>query len=668
MARPKHPAHRIHGATPTSEQLVVSIREPTNERVGTATSGGVFFAVLFAVTILAAFLHILNVNSSNPTVVFRGTVDGAGRGLSSFTGIEGQLVSISAYSDGAASILRLLSSSGQEIARDDDADEINTRLVVTLPTDGPYVIELTALDGPENGSYEVTLDRMPPAELPELPWDQRTREALGADGYKFWSFLGEAGEVVSVEARSGDFGTALEMFAPTGQQIARDSGYGGRGARLAVVLPANGRYLVELSGVETLAAGTYELFLERMSPGDSGELVWSSPARGSLDENGRGTWSIAGTAGQLVSLEVEAEEFDVDVRVVAPSGDEVRTDSDGGADGQVTILALPESGQYLVEVMATSETARGIYEITATSEFAQLGVGEPDRGTLGAEGRGLWSFLGARRQLVSVEAESDDFDTVLRLISPAGEEVANDDDSGDGTNSRVLRMLPMQGQYLVQVRAFDGGTNGMYDITLEEHAISESIPLPWNETATRTMSDNRHDIWSFDGRGGQLVSVEAVSDERGLVMRLLAPSGEEIGTSSDGLTRILALPENGRYWVEVTGSETLTINTYEARVDSEFEELDRGESVYGTLRADERDVWGLVGVTDQPVIVDVMSDEFDTVLRIVTPTGEQVGYDDDGGQDTNSQIIMTLPSNGRHLVEIGAFGESEGGKYEVVLR
>ena len=82
---------------------------------------------------------------------------------------------------------------------------------------------------------------------------------------------------------------------------------------------------------------------------------------------------------------------------------------------------------------------------------------EGSSGHLGEDGSavGVWGFEGVAGAVVSVTVSSDAFDPVVELLSPAGEQVADDDDSGPGTDARLLATLPETGTYVVGVTAFD---------------------------------------------------------------------------------------------------------------------------------------------------------------------------------------------------------------------
>ena len=121
---------------------------------------------------------------------------------------------------------------------------------------------------------------------------------------------------------------------------------------------------------------------------------------------------------------------------------------------------------------------------------------------------------------MSVTATSDAFDTVVRLLSPDGEEL------GPGFGSRFLETLPADGRYRVRVTAGDGGT-GSYAVAVRTVPVT---PLALDAPASGELrEDGAVGDWTFDGAAGQVVSVTATSDAFDTVVRLLSPDGEELG-------------------------------------------------------------------------------------------------------------------------------------------
>lgn len=69
-------------------------------------------------------------------------------------------------------------------------------------------------------------------------------------------------------------------------------------------------------------------------------------------------------------------------------------------------------------------------------------------------------------QTITIRMSSDDFDTVLILLGPDGEEVAFNDDSEGTLNSRIIYTVPETGEYTVVTRAFGSG-GGVYNLQVQ---------------------------------------------------------------------------------------------------------------------------------------------------------------------------------------------------------
>ena len=120
----------------------------------------------------------------------------------------------------------------------------------------------------------------------------------------------------------------------------------------------------------------------------------------------------------------------------------------------------------------------------AREREAFITIGTTERSTLDAERpeTGDWSFEGRSGQTVEVEVASDDFDTVVGLMSPAGVLLdVNDDGGSGGTNSLLVTTLPDDGLYQLLVLSFDAAAGGVYEIT-----VSDSEWLVAFETTERS--------------------------------------------------------------------------------------------------------------------------------------------------------------------------------------
>lgn len=81
-----------------------------------------------------------------------------------------------------------------------------------------------------------------------------------------------------------------------------------------------------------------------------------------------------------------------------------------------------------------------------------------------------YKFNGTAGQLVAIALNSQEFDPFLYLIGPDGKIVAQDDDSGQGHDSRIptsgFQRLPETGTYIIEATTFGSPTIGSYTLML----------------------------------------------------------------------------------------------------------------------------------------------------------------------------------------------------------
>lgn len=76
------------------------------------------------------------------------------------------------------------------------------------------------------------------------------------------------------------------------------------------------------------------------------------------------------------------------------------------------------------------------------------------------------------------------------------------------------------------------------------------------------------------------------------------------------------------------------------------------------------DEYTFEGKKDQKITIKSESKDFDTYLAIFTPAGDLLAeHDDINEQDSNSQISVTLPTDGTYRLIINAYDKEGKGKY-----
>lgn len=70
--------------------------------------------------------------------------------------------------------------------------------------------------------------------------------------------------------------------------------------------------------------------------------------------------------------------------------------------------------------------------------------------------------------------------------------------------------------------------------------------------------------------------------------------------------------------------------------------------------------------SSRDVELEITAADFDTVLVVLDSSGEVVDADDDGGDDTNSALRISLPA-GTYQVRVQPWGEGGGGSYTLAV-
>ncbi|NJO19008.1 MAG: tetratricopeptide repeat protein [Spirulinaceae cyanobacterium RM2_2_10] len=85
----------------------------------------------------------------------------------------------------------------------------------------------------------------------------------------------------------------------------------------------------------------------------------------------------------------------------------------------------------------------------------------------------LHEFVGRAGEQVSIELRSQDFDAYLILLDDAGNKLAEDNDSGDGSDAWLIVTLPANGTYAVMVNTLNRGETGRYQLSWQAATGSE---------------------------------------------------------------------------------------------------------------------------------------------------------------------------------------------------
>lgn len=189
-------------------------------------------------------------------------------------GRAGDRVSVTVQADDFDAYLYVLGPGLDGVRTDDDsAGELNPKIDLTLPADGPYTVVAAGLAAGVSGSYVISVGE--PLDLATLPTDGRTIDVgqtsegfLSADDPvvvegrqgQAWAFDGAAGRSVDIELLATEFDPFLYLAGPgLMEPLSDDDGAGDLNARISVTLPESGSYRIIVSALGAGSRGAFTL-------------------------------------------------------------------------------------------------------------------------------------------------------------------------------------------------------------------------------------------------------------------------------------------------------------------------------------------------------------------------------------------------------------------------
>lgn len=213
-------------------------------------------------------------------------------------------------------------------------------------------------------------------------------------------------------------------------------------------------------------------------------------------------------------------------------------------------------------------------------------------GTLGPCSNGHRVSLRADRRYV-ITADSEAFDPVLRLYRRGDDTVlAEDDDGGEGNNSRLAFTARETGNYLICVASFGAGGTGAYTVGLEPMGAAPPLPAPITEptrteTAVRRIfegsldesdgedENRRFDDYQISLQPGEAASINLESEAFDTLLKIYRADdrgGEEVASDDDSGGELdsflrFAPAEGGTFIVRVTTYGAGTGGAYRLRIE-----------------------------------------------------------------------------------------------------
>ncbi len=356
------------------------------------------------------------------------------------------------------------------------ADKVVYR--ITVPADAPqgtYALRIATPGGISNLRL-FTVDELPTlrqaanttlATAQELQLPVAVEGSVNAESFHYFKFRGEAGQRLSLDVQARRLGSALDsvvrLLDATGRELAfsDDENATEADSRFAIRLPAAGEYFIELRDIRYQGSANHVF---RMRVGDFPLVTTTYPL--GVQRGTTARLSVTGPdSGEVPMLEVAAPADTSD------SASFVAKHLNGkhGTGGRVVVSGGIEQVEF--EPNDTVETAtlvslsgaiNGRFEAPKDRDQYRFAVKKGER----------YRFVGRTRTLGAPT------DLLLRLLDPAGKQLAESDDTGLDEGSIELN-APADGVYQLVVEELlgRGGSEQVYRVEIEPYRPSFSLSV-----------------------------------------------------------------------------------------------------------------------------------------------------------------------------------------------
>ncbi|MDY7012082.1 MAG: tetratricopeptide repeat protein [Cyanobacteriota bacterium] len=140
------------------------------------------------------------------------------------------------------------------------------------------------------------------------------------------------------------------------------------------------------------------------------------------------------------------------------------------------------------------------------------------------------TFEGKTGEQLVIELTSSEFDSYLILFDPESNQIADDDDGGEGNNSRIIVTLPATGTYTIFANSYEAGETGNYTLswrvtTAEDLELAEAQQL------------NRQVI-QLDGRGQYAAALPFAERALAIFEKALGTNHPDVALSLNNLAEL----------------------------------------------------------------------------------------------------------------------------------
>jgi hypothetical protein len=229
--------------------------------------------------------------------------------------------------------------------------------------------------------------------------------------------------------------------------------------RFSAILGRQGRYQLQL-----VAESDASYSLEASDP--TLPIATGQDLAGTLPVGGSAFYSFHAAPAQLFSARLRSDQFDPTLSLYNDRGDLIAENDDGdGSAGSLITHMIVGKGTYRLHVASLGYGGGSDYKLSLRErKLGELEIDGRATGRLGLNSTDFWTFEETENQTVLLSVRSPVCNPTVSLYSPEGVRLADDDDSGVGTDSLLAVKLLKTGRYTIWISAERGA--GEYTLRL----------------------------------------------------------------------------------------------------------------------------------------------------------------------------------------------------------
>ncbi|MFO0965647.1 MAG: caspase family protein [Gemmataceae bacterium] len=302
-----------------------------------------------------------------------------------------------------------------------------------------------------------------------------------------------------------------------------------------------------------------------------------------------------------------------------------------------------------------------------------------------------------------IDLESSEFDSYLRLEDAAGNQLAEDDDSGGERNARIRFTPRAAGEYRVIATAYSG--EGIYHLRIQR---SGGPRAPDRTLAADTLLNVNDELKAGDPmdsvrtgsfarsykaklKRGVTYRIDLTSTDFDTYLRVEDEAGKQLAEDDDGgdntnarldftaphdgVYRLIATSfrnATGRFHLTVKGPGTapsgggtaLALKGGAGRVADSLAATDKLDRVRKGSRAK---VYLLQLEAGATYTINLKSGDFDAYLRLEDATGRELAHDDDGGGGHDARLVFAPTATATYRLIVTSFNDAETGAFTLTI-